>query len=606
MTASTPPTGCERDEPTSVGRHVAGTHRAPQKSLGRRSIVLTSVSAVLLIWSCLMAIGPGEASAQARYKSARDSFSRSAVQGWGTAVTGGAYSYARGTSGLSVSHGKARVALAAGTRRQATLKQISVANVSARVLVRVQNRSTKSEARVALLVRVRGVRLYRLAVRVTPYGRVYAAIDRVGRRHAVVRVAKRRVVARKVHPGTRLVLGLKVRGSAEVSLKGKVSLPARSKVVRLSGTDKSAHRIRSGAVGVWAAPLGHSKRPVGTVIWDHLIATPLRKPGRAAGNSVASADASEPTAGRSAGAIHGKPYLWTSSVAWSPYRSEKDPIAKRDDYNIASTPTAIWIFGTDGGVSTVARAVADAAPKGEVPQFVLYAIPNRDCGGLSSGGSPSDGAYRAWIDKVVAAIGSHPAVVILEPDAISFCNDDASVRAERTALLTYAAKRLHEATPNVDTYLHAGSAQLAWSYVVPALADSGIKYMRGFALNVSSHGATSTEESYGDQLVAKLASLGIAGKHYVVDTSRNGAGPQPNPDAPYNSCNNENAALGTRPTTDTSGRYDDAYLWIKSPGLSDGTCHRGDPVAGSWFPELASNLVANARAHDTIIYRPLP
>lgn len=58
-----------------------------------------------------------------------------------------------------------------------------------------------------------------------------------------------------------------------------------------------------------------------------------------------------------------------------------------------------------------------------------------------------------------------------------------------------------------------------------------------------------------------------------------------------------------RPTLETGAPLIDAYLWIKIPGESDGTCTRGgaagsvdpewggvDPGAGDWFPEQALEL----------------
>jgi endoglucanase len=37
----------------------------------------------------------------------------------------------------------------------------------------------------------------------------------------------------------------------------------------------------------------------------------------------------------------------------------------------------------------------------------------------------------------------------------------------------------------------------------------------------------------------------------------------------------------------------DAYLWVKQPGASDGTCRAGAPPAGHWWPEYALQLVRN-------------
>ena len=101
-------------------------------------------------------------------------------------------------------------------------------------------------------------------------------------------------------------------------------------------------------------------------------------------------------------------------------------------------------------------------------------------------------------------------------------------------------------------------------------------------------------------------------KHFVIDTSRNGQGPwtptMSYPD-PQDWCNPPDRGLGYLPTANTGLLLVDAYLWIKIPGESDGECTRGmgpagetvdpewgliDPAAGSWFPEMALDLVHNA------------
>jgi endoglucanase len=97
--------------------------------------------------------------------------------------------------------------------------------------------------------------------------------------------------------------------------------------------------------------------------------------------------------------------------------------------------------------------------------------------------------------------------------------------------------------------------------------------------------------------------------HFVVDTSRNGRGPwttsTPYPDK-QDWCNPPGRGLGARPAgTPVAGNpLVDAFLWIKVPGESDGSCNRGvsgsttdpewggivDPPAGAWFPQQASQL----------------
>jgi endoglucanase len=99
--------------------------------------------------------------------------------------------------------------------------------------------------------------------------------------------------------------------------------------------------------------------------------------------------------------------------------------------------------------------------------------------------------------------------------------------------------------------------------------------------------------------------------HFVVDTSRNGQGPWIPPNPPYPSagaaqdfCNPPRRGLGTRATAKTGVPLLDAYLWVKVPGESDGTCARNgappnsvdpewglvDPPAGQWFPQQALQL----------------
>lgn len=99
--------------------------------------------------------------------------------------------------------------------------------------------------------------------------------------------------------------------------------------------------------------------------------------------------------------------------------------------------------------------------------------------------------------------------------------------------------------------------------------------------------------------------------HFVVDTSRNGLGPwswstagYPDAGTAQDWCNPPGRGLGLRPAAQplAGNPLVDAYLWIKTPGESDGQCTRGtagptdpewglvDPAAGVWFPQQALQL----------------
>ena len=108
--------------------------------------------------------------------------------------------------------------------------------------------------------------------------------------------------------------------------------------------------------------------------------------------------------------------------------------------------------------------------------------------------------------------------------------------------------------------------------------------MSSFSVNVSNYYSTEDSIAYGKQLSAK-----IGGKHFVIDTSRNGNGPYTEGAEDERWCNPPGRALGETPTTKTSDPLVDAYLWVKRPGESDGEC-KGGPKAGEWWPEYALKL----------------
>lgn len=252
---------------------------------------------------------------------------------------------------------------------------------------------------------------------------------------------------------------------------------------------------------------------------------------------------------------------------------------------LAAQPTAVWLGEWNTNVSQDVRTLVENAQiSGTVPTFVAYAIPQRDCGGYSSGGTNNPSAYASWIGQIASGIGSGKAIVILEPDALAQITCLSSTdQAARLSLLGDAVTTLKR-NAGTKVYLDAGhSGWLDAGTIAGRLGQANISSADGFALNVSNFMPTSDELAYGSAISKQTNN-----KHFVIDTSRNGNGS----DGAW--CNPSGRAIGTRPTTATGNALIDAYLWLKVPGESDGWCN-GGPSAGAWWPSYALGLVQNAR-----------
>jgi len=357
-----------------------------------------------------------------------------------------------------------------------------------------------------------------------------------------------------------------------------------------------------------------------------------------------------------------------------------------------ATPRAVWFTsGTPTQVrQQVRQTMAEAAVERAVPVLVAYDIPGRDCAQYSAGGALSQADYQAWISGLAQGIGTGRAAVILEPDALgnlpSNCGLPASsypfTDAERIAELQYAVGAL-ERDPGVSVYLDGTHS--AWQSVgtmTQRLLQAGVQQAQGFFVNVSNYQPTAELLDYGTWISDCIAMVtdssnafynnpagcasqyypatqsdfstwdlttqwyaqnmgdAVAATHFVVDTSRNGHGPnsmQAYASAPYdqpasvigtlaggNWCNPPGAGLGLRPTASTGVPLLDAYLWVKTPGQSDGQCDSAggarawdytdytqpgwpttasaqslfdplwgtdDPAAGDWFDQQSLQLV---------------
>ena len=250
---------------------------------------------------------------------------------------------------------------------------------------------------------------------------------------------------------------------------------------------------------------------------------------------------------------------------------------------LAATPTAIWLTPEKYPSATVAATVSatlDAADASRsTPVFVVYGVPNRDCGSLSAGGLSAT-EYPLWVAEIAGAFAARSAVVILEPDALALATQCGNVD-ERVSEVAAAVDAF--VSTRAIVYLDGGhSTWLPAAQMAGLLNRAGIAETRGFATNVSNYNSTVTERAYGE----KLSSL-TGDSHYVIDIGRNGRGSN------GAWCNPSGRALGDAPSVVIDAGHLDAQLWIKPPGESDGTCN-GGPAAGTWWPGRALELADNA------------
>jgi endoglucanase len=260
---------------------------------------------------------------------------------------------------------------------------------------------------------------------------------------------------------------------------------------------------------------------------------------------------------------------------------------------IAQQPSAAWFGDWNPQIEMdVKKYVWSRTRAGGMPVFVLYNLPFRDCGSYSKGGTASAGEYRSWIDAVARGIGSRRAVAVLEPDGLPLlkkCLKPADQQM-RIDLVRYAVEKISSLS-GAAVYVDAGhSAWIEAPEMAERLRAAGIDKADGFALNVSNYQATADVTRYGHQ-ISKL----LGGKHFIIDTSRNGNGPPPFTGEDERAwCNPDGRALGTPPTTNTGDPLIDAFYWIKPPGESDGRCNKG-PAAGNWWPAKALELAKGAK-----------
>jgi len=282
---------------------------------------------------------------------------------------------------------------------------------------------------------------------------------------------------------------------------------------------------------------------------------------------------------------------------------------------------------------------------------------------------------KEYIDPLVEVLSKYqskvPIVLIIEPDSLPNlatnlanprCGSDATMNAYHTGI-SYAVDQIAKHAPQVTMYLDAAhGGWLGWVNSLETFVETlkGLDVnvfdkIRGFATNTANYQSVGVQCAFYDYCLGgknadaeccadpcKLTTQYNAGNNelnyvlllhnktasavpgfdpkFVIDTGRNGVGDMR--ESCSNWCNIRNAGVGLKPTTETGSDIVDAYLWLKTPGESDGctdvlpdgsTCPRYDsmcgsedslgseagetraPEAGHWFDYQIKQLAANAK-----------
>lgn len=292
-----------------------------------------------------------------------------------------------------------------------------------------------------------------------------------------------------------------------------------------------------------------------------------------------------------------------------------------------------------------------------------------------AGGDCADGLKEymtSYITPLAASVakfcGTVPMALVIEPDSLPnlatnqadpHCGNTATSTAYRLGI-PYAIKALAAACPTAPLYLDAAhGGWLGWDNNLQTFARAVqslkvVENLRGFSTNVANYQPLGTqcpqtgyclngqhqsaeccadpcklegqynpannEMNFVQELAAEITKANPGFEpHFIVDTGRNGVADMRSDCA--NWCNIRGAGVGLLPTTSTADERIDAYMWLKTPGESDGCtqqlpsggqCSRYDsfcgstdsigsragepyaPEAGKWFDFQIEALATNA------------
>ncbi len=252
---------------------------------------------------------------------------------------------------------------------------------------------------------------------------------------------------------------------------------------------------------------------------------------------------------------------------------------------ISQQPHSLWLDHTPEKMNILAKALTSMSVI-ETLVIVLYDIPHRDVSGsYNTGGLQSSAEYLNWIKQISKILSNKSVIVIVEPDSLASIDllsvDD---RISRYELMSASSEIFSKNNQFARIYLDAGNPN--WvepKEMAQRLQQAGVSLAQGFAINVSNFVADTKCIDYGMQICSILPD-----KTFVVDSSRNGNGEDPL----QKWCNPVGRKLGRDPVLFDDESRIDGYLWIKTPGQSDGS-ENGAPPAGKWYRDYAVGLCMN-------------
>jgi endoglucanase len=315
-----------------------------------------------------------------------------------------------------------------------------------------------------------------------------------------------------------------------------------------------------------------------------------------------------PAAGAIAKLVGKDPNSYPDSYSWATFYGDLQRSGSLNNEinllaKIASQPevqrfSAYSQGGTPSGIAAQVQKILCGnltADPGAIPVINTYFL-HPAVGGCATTAQVNAAAprFKSQIDAMASANGDHPAVYLLELDALgsSSCFQRQGSLSAYEGLLRYEVDKM-AALPHAVVYVEAGYSDAnSVSYTAKALNAVDVGKIRGFYTNDTHLNWTINEVNWAEKI-----SKQTHGAHYIVSTADNGNGPKlnahPVSQGIEDLCNPPGRGLGPAPTTQTGFPHGDAFLWVHEPGNSSGSCHGGTP-SGSFWDARAVDLASHA------------